>query len=499
MVKIRVLQENAVYKVGDIIDCLKGDVAENINSGFAELVEAKKEIENPLAQLNVLSEYKIVLEFRKHNPFFYDSAGIFWMWDKEYYKYSMCDEIDLRVSLESLFNMKGMTVENKVKNVYIESFKTIGREFTPKDTPVEWIQFKDKVYDIKENKTFQASSDYFFTNPIPWTIGTSDKTPIMDRLFADWVGEDKKNILYQILAYCLYRDYPLHFIFCFLGVGSNGKSKYLKILTNFLGFNNCSSTELDLLATNRFENVKLHKKLACMMGETNAGNISQTSMLKKLTGQDMVSIERKNKTAFDDINYAKILVATNGLPVSTDISQGFYRRWIIIDFPNKFSDTEGDILRIIPQDEYNNLAKKCLKLLPELLNKNAFEGQESIDERSKRYQMASNPLPEFIRLHCIEDYSPEGMVFYKTFYMAYIEYLKRINKRAISKVEFSRLLNAEGYDNMKTTFNNKNGNWIIGLRLKTYDNLVDYSDYAEEDKTMKNRVLGEEENIHIKR
>ena len=410
------------------------------------------------------------------------------MWNPEQYKYKICDDIDLRIALENMFNMKGLTIENKVKSVYLDSFKSIGREHLPKNPSAKWIQFKDKVFNLETRKMFSVKSDYFFTNPVPWELGETVKTPVMDKLFVEWVGEDKVKMLYELIAYCLYRDYPLHFIFCCIGVGRNGKSKFLQLLSKFVGYVNCTSTELDLLVSSRFEPAKLHKKLVCLMGETNAGNMSKTSMLKKLTGQDMIGFERKNKTPYDDINYAKIVVATNGLPVSEDISEGFYRRWIIIDFPNKFSDTEGDILRTVPEVEYNNLARKCVDILPDLLERGYFDGQESVEERIRKYQLASNPLPEFIKKYCVEDNSMEGMVFYKTFYMSYLEYLKKINKRFVTKREFSTLLNLEGYDTMKTTYEGKNGHFIIGIRLKTFDNIPDFVQHAEDGVTY--RKLG---------
>jgi len=41
-----------------------------------------------------------------------------------------------------------------------------------------------------------------------------------------------------------------------MGKRKNGKSQFLKILDKFIGFNNATSTELDLLVNNRFESFK---------------------------------------------------------------------------------------------------------------------------------------------------------------------------------------------------------------------------------------------------
>jgi len=47
------------------------------------------------------------------------------------------------------------------------------------------------------------------------------------------------------------------------------------------------------------------------------------------------------------------------------VSPIFYRRWTIIDFPNQFTEKK-DILKDIPEIEFNNLATKCVVILKNL-------------------------------------------------------------------------------------------------------------------------------------
>ena len=73
------------------------------------------------------------------------------------------------------------------------------------------------------------------------------------------------------------------------------------------------------------------------MGETDFNEMKKTSMLKKLSGGDLIGFEYKRKDPFEDKNYAKITISTNNLPSTSDKTIGFYRRWLIIDFPITFS------------------------------------------------------------------------------------------------------------------------------------------------------------------
>jgi len=326
-------------------------------------------------------------------PYIYDSSKLWWLWKHDEFKWEIVDETDILNMVSESSNAN--TVQSKEKIEIIESMKQYGRTKNPKPVKPTWIQFKDKIVDYKTGEEFEATPEYFVTNPIPWKLDEFENTPIMDKVFEQWVGKDYVKTLYEIIAYCLVPDYPLHRLFCFIGSGMNGKSKFLELLRKFIGKENVTSTELDTLITSRFEITRLHKKLVCQMGETNFNELNKTSIIKKLTGQDTLGFEYKNKNPFDDYNYAKILIATNNLPTTTDKTVGFYRRWLIIDFPNEFSE-QIDILKDIPEEEYSYLAAKSIIVLKELLEKREFHNEGDIEMRKKRYEDRSDFLQTFI-------------------------------------------------------------------------------------------------------
>ena len=330
-------------------------------------------------------------------PYFYDTAKIWWLWNLKELKWEVVDETAILIMVKN--GSRANTIKATEKSEIVEAMRQYGREQKPMDIKKTWIQFKNKIYDYMSGEKFDVTPNYFVTNPIPYEINGNDKTPVMDKIFEEWVGKENITKLYEILAYSLIPDYPLHRIFCFIGAGMNGKSKYLQLLRKFIGTSNVCSTELDNLLLSRFEITKLHKKLVCQMGETDFNEMNRTSIIKKLTGGDLIGYEYKNKNPFEDVNYAKILIATNNLPATTDKTIGFYRRWMIIDFPNQFTEAK-DILGDIPEKEYDNLATKSLKILKELIEKREFTNEGSIEDRMKNYEDHSNPISKFIKEEC---------------------------------------------------------------------------------------------------
>ena len=385
-------------------------------------------------------------QFLKIQPIFYDKARLWWLWNFTKFKWEMIDETDLLNLISK--SSKADTIRSKEKTEIIEALKQAGRENKPEEGKKTWVQFKEDIIDIETGERLKASPDYFVTNPIPWDLGKSKSTPTMDKIFKEWVGKDYVKTLYQIISYCLLPHYPLNRLFCFMGEGMNGKSKFLELITRFVGIENTTSTELDVLLTSRFEITRLHKKLVCQMGETNFNEMKETAIIKRLTGQDLIGFEYKNRDPFNEYNYAKILISTNNLPTTTDKTLGFYRRWLIIDFPNKFSEKK-DILADIPDEEYQNLAAKSINVLHNLLKVKEFNKEGTPEERGIRYEEKSNPFDKFMKEKIIED--ADGHIYKFEFKKVIDDWCTENRFRQLTDTFLKQKLRESGVEDSKIT------------------------------------------------
>lgn len=362
------------------MDTEKNFTLENLSESFYQAMNKKKLIEK-------------ILEFQ---PCYYDRSKNWWLWNWGLKRWERTDEVDILNAIEQQSTIN--TINSKERNEILEALKQVSRLNKPADIKRTWIQFKDIIVDIENGERITATPNFFVTNPIPYALHENNfhDTPVMDRIFTEWVGEDHVKTLYEIIAYSLIPDYPLNRIFCLIGGGMNGKSKFLELLRKFIGKDNVCSTELDTLLNSRFEVTRLHKKLVCQMGETDFNQMTKTSILKKLSGGDLIGFEYKNKDPFEEVNYAKILIATNNLPATTDKTIGFYRRWVILDFPNQFTEAK-DILSEIPEEEYESLALKCTFILKDLLKERKFTNEGSIEDKKQKYENHSNPFDLFMK------------------------------------------------------------------------------------------------------
>lgn len=406
------------------------------------------------------------LEFIKRQPLFFDKSEMWWLWEHNNSKYGLTDKTQILMEIKDVINAN--VINSKERTEILNALQIVGRKHMPKEIPKECIQFKDKIINIKTGEESESTPEVFSTNPIPWSIGESDSTPTMDKYFEEWVGKKYVQTLYEILAYSVCSDQFMQRMIALVGGGSNGKGTFIKLLKQFVGKENCVSSELKVLSDNIFETSALYKKLVCEMGEVSHDDLKNTNQLKKLSGQDDIRYCFKGKTAFTDESQATCLINTNSLPVSRDKTAGFYRRWLIVDFPNQFPIKEG-LIESIPDKEFENLARKSIEILKEMYESYKFTNEGDLEERANRYEERSNPVMRFVEEYCEEDY--ERYVSLKEFSRIFNKYLKDRHLRSQNTKEIKKSLSEEGFEVSRTRRNNIRDIYILNLKINL-DQLV---------------------------
>ena len=217
----------------------------------------------PWANFNVRFYSDRVLE--KHH-IAYDNYDRLWIYNKSEGMWMDKAEKDIaKVLRKEILEEKHL--KTQCVNEVINDIK--GREydrFSYEEPDNSLIPFANKICDLKKKKLLKYGPEYFFINKLPVDVDKKGKCPNIDKIFADLVGDDKKEILYELAAYCLYRGYPYQKIFLLVGDGSNGKSTYKTILSRLLGIRNVCSVSLNELISSQFGTSQLYKKYLNLCG-----------------------------------------------------------------------------------------------------------------------------------------------------------------------------------------------------------------------------------------
>ena len=456
-------------KIKDLSKEYKFDIS-TIKKELKRIEKEEKELDTEIKQKDdspffLFEKEAQARQFIKIQPLFFNKSEMWLIWNKDELKWEVTDKTDI---LNGIKKIGVNTINSKERTEIINALQQVGREKMPEQLDKYCIQFKDKIINIKTEEEFLSSPKYFSTNPIPWEIGDSEETPIMDNYFKEWVGEDYIKTLYQIIAYASCSNQFMQRMFALVGGGSNGKGTFIKLLRKFIGKDNCASSEMALLSSNQFETSSIYKKLVCEMGEVSQSDLTNTNQIKKLGGDDEMRYCFKGGTPFTEFSPTTCLINTNSLPHTPDKTVGFYRKWLIIDFPNQFPIKTG-IIDSIPDIEFKNLSKKCIRLLKEMYITQSFENEGNYKERMERYEERSNPIAHFVELNCEEDFV--SYISVKTFGKYINEYLKNKHLRIMNPKEIKKKMIEEGFDVRRTTKFNITDTYILNLKIKDLDGI----------------------------
>ena len=286
--------------------------------------------------------------------------------------------------------------------------------------PVSWTPDKNQVIlgdkDITVDEIDQLLKGTMFYNYI-------------QQCFTDEKGEILIPPMYTVLemmASCIFKTNKFHKAFMMIGSGANGKSVCLNFLTAMLGARNVSDVPIQSLAHERFATAELYGKLANIYADIESTELKQTGKLKVLISQDKVYAERKNRDPFYFDNYAKLIFSANKFPQVSDQSDGFFRRFIIINWQRQFSPKERDaeLSDKLRDPKELNAVFKCLVVMGKrLTQRGSFLYESTINDMRKDWLKSADPVQMFIDEMVIEDTFENASIMTKQeVYKAYLEW-----------------------------------------------------------------------------
>jgi P4 family phage/plasmid primase-like protien len=323
---------------------------------------------------------------------------------------------------------------NNVKS-YIQA-ETYGEISEPPDY---LICIKDGILNIDTIELIAHRPDYFFVSQLPLKYNPQARCPNIEKFISEVVSPEDIPQIYELIGYCLWRSYPIAVSVCFLGDGSNGKSTLLELLTTFLGKENISTREIDVLSSNRFAVADLYGKYANIAADLPYKPLQYTGTFKMLTGGDMLTAEFKFKQGFPFKNYAKLIFSANKLPETNDDTDAFFRRWLLPVFPNIFSGRKAKskaklLAELTTDEELSGLLNKALEGLKRLKETGVFTNAPTVEALRAFYTAKSSPVRAFVN-DCI-DVSPDGFVGKHALYERFCEYCRIKNYPVVSEQTF---------------------------------------------------------------
>jgi len=304
----------------------------------------------------------------------------------------------------------------EVKEI-IKTERSISRfDFTP---PEYKINFKNGVYNLQESKLEEHDPENYFTQKIPWDYDPHAVCPAINEFIEEITqsSEDAETLM-ESAGYTLMPSIPISKAFILVGEGGNGKTMFLELLKEVLGRENYKEEDLQQLEETRFGTQSLYQKLALFSDDLPSKGLKTAGTFKSLVGGGEVRAEYKGGAHFQFKNYATPVFACNDIPQTEDNSDGFFRRWMIVNFPYKFKDNpsskdeyqkqkkpEHELkMELLDDDEIKGFINEIIVHIEHVLEKGKFTHDLDVEEIRKQWNAYSDPVNEFI-----EKYIEQGI------------------------------------------------------------------------------------------
>lgn len=209
--------------------------------------------------------------------------------------------------------------------------------------------------------------DFFWQ--LPYEFDKTATCPTVDKFLAQVTNgsEDMQRLLLAWLWAVLHGRYDLQKFLEGIGAGGSGKSTYMALATLLVGAANVHSTSLDALHRDggKFETANLMNKRLTIIADSE-DYTGGTSVLKSVTGGDVLRNEKKHVQAGDGFIYkGLVMIAANSPIMSRDYSSGMTRRKISVEFDQRASESDKAMYR-----QYSNgIVGAMAEEMPGLLNK----------------------------------------------------------------------------------------------------------------------------------
>ncbi len=275
------------------------------------------------------------------------------------------------------------------------------------------IPARNGILNIKTKELSEFSPDKIFFNKINAIYDPDADCPNI-KFFLSEIVKNKEdiNVIFEMIGSTLYKKYFIQTIVMFLGDGENGKGVLQNLIRSFLSAKNCKSLPLNQLTSESFEVADLRGALANIAGDISNTDLKDTGRIKELSsGTDQITAKRKFMSALYFVNYAKLIFSCNELPRVYDFSHGFWRRWLLLEFPflflrdneYKLRKNESNVKKANPEiidkltteAEFSGLLNEALKGLSRLMKNKQFSNTKSTEEIKNLWIRKSDSFTAF--------------------------------------------------------------------------------------------------------
>ena len=263
-----------------------------------------------------------------------------------------------------------------------------------------YMVFRNGVLDTEDMTLHEHSAEYLTNIVFPDLDYQPDaECPTFRKVVADALDQDTANVLQEMCGYLLFPDSRHEKIGVLVGEGRNGKSVILNMISYALGEENVTHFGLQQItdASGVFIANMVGKLANICHDSGNLIKVGNEGILKQYASGEPIMAKVLYHQPTITTNYPHSIIAVNALPVSADVSDGYFRRFLIIDFPHQIPLNKVDRqLFLNMKPERMGVLLWIIEGMKRLLSESDFSESKAVDDIKKQYQRDNNIVATFV-------------------------------------------------------------------------------------------------------
>lgn len=342
--------------------------------------------------------------------------------------------------------------------------------------PADTLNVKNGLLDVATLQLRPHSPEWLSPVQVPVEFDPEATCCKIDKFCADTFPTDNLALAYEIVAWLMLPDEAIQKAVLLIGSGGNGKSRYLRMVLNFLGRSNVSSLSLHRLEADKFACGRLVGKLANICSDLPSEHLEGTSVFKAITGGDELTGEHKFHDSFDFRPYCRLLFSANNPPRAQDGSEGFFDRWLVVPFERRFRGEGGEITSAVldvllgEPGEQSGLLNRALAALPTLRERGRFSESASTRAAFSEFHATTDPLAVWLDANTVDNSS--AVTPQNTMFGSYARSCEQKGVAPTTKNAFGRALHRHrpSVTDKQRTVGGKPNQWCyVGIGLRCDD------------------------------
>lgn len=343
------LKNRKILKYQHIIDYLCETAGPSLENGGLSDERVNKRTEAGMAK--AFRRYICGLDSDEGNDYFkVDEDGMLYVFNGQYYEL-MLEETLLELIIEVMERCNVGIVYQTGSAKIIRDYclnRLKGDEHCKFEPDRRYVCFRNGVFDLQTMRLNDFNVKYKTDIILDFDYVATAKSALWDKVLAMTIPDEAMRETFHQYCGCFLAkrtEYKIEYITFIVGEGQNGKSIICKAVVNMLGPNVASSYSPEQL----FKSSQMEYHLADVNGKIvnycdevsnkdfSGGDFKQFVSGGAFTGRHPYS---KRPTKVDKIPL--MLCCANKIPPTTDDTEGYFRRFLIILAPNHIDDRDKD-------------------------------------------------------------------------------------------------------------------------------------------------------------